>query len=309
MKSIFVEVGTELVAASALSEKSGIAAVLPRFWGKFPEKASTDLLALSLTNQLNIAEGGENLEKSILYGKDYFKNAIIEKYGEKNYVFLAEQINDISVEEQEYLAQYLNDEEEKLEPLRIKLLDKAIKIQDYILRLEFDKKMQEIDSEENAHEFLKELVAFSSNRLKIEAISVDENGKEKSSFEDEGFTKYFENSKTYIKSKFPNINVDYIEENLIDLPVNDLSFSVSEEELIEIEQMAMAFENLSRKKLKERNKEKRKSFFRKLFGKEKKAQLLAGNELQDKFIVEQKNVNYIPNTSKVIHHENIELEK
>lgn len=306
MKPVFLETGAELVASSALSTKQGIAGVLPGFWGKFPEQAKTDLLGLSLTSQLNMLVGGENLEKSILYGKDYFKGAIIDKYGEENYVYLSEQINDISIQESDYLAQYLILGEEGVENLRTAIIDKAIRIQDYMLELEFDKKMQSVDSLESGKKFLTELLEFGSNRLKKLYTNETQDGSENIVFEDASLRKHFEDYKAVIESNFGKTNVDYAESNLVELPVNDVSGKISDDEQMEVEQMAMAFERISKNRLRQANKGKIASFVDKIFG--KKQELLPPNRnFENQFIVKQKDI--IPIENNVGNRNNIEREK
>ena len=108
MSVIFKEAGTELIKSRALSDYTTKRFILKDLWASYPEKLDDSFLISSLVNQLNEAVGGQTLEKSILQGDDFFKPSIIEKYGEGSFIFLKENMEDLSREEMRYWTNFID---------------------------------------------------------------------------------------------------------------------------------------------------------------------------------------------------------
>ena len=203
MNLVFNEAGTEIVGARSLSNQEGRNFIFKSVWAKFPEKVDDSFLNVCLTNQLNEALGGEYLERSILTGRDLFKKRIIEKYGEPRYVFLSENMKDLSREERRYWAiyQYLTEEQRTIREEKMK--EKIFLIQDCILESEFEKRFENIDSLDNGKTFLNDLKEFGKNRVKIK--------KSDDTFEDPGFKDLFEKYKKQIETKYGKTDIFYDE--------------------------------------------------------------------------------------------------
>lgn len=238
MSIVFNEAGTDLVDAKSLSDKEKREFIFHKVWGKVPEKVNDNVLNICLTNQLNEAVGGESLENSILKGKDFFKTAIIDKYGEASYVFLKENIEDLSRYENKYWSDYsyLTDEA-KLEK-EDELKKRIFLIQDYILEIEFDRRLEEVNSLESAKKFLNDLNEFGLNRVKIKQYTED--GREV--FVDPGFKEHFEKYKQNLEMQYGTTGIIYDEsvwEKLYE--EKETENEISDEEKVAIRDLSIIF--------------------------------------------------------------------
>lgn len=254
------EIGTEIVASSAMSTKFGKTKVLPNVYGKFPENAYSDLLTYSLINQLNLLTDGENLEKTILGGHDYFKEEIIRKYGNDFYKYISTQISLISDKANKHyeVANELGVDNEKVNDIGKKFFEDIKLFEDKILKQEFDQRFLKIDSLESGQHFLEQLNNFGENRLQEK----NENGQ----LEDKNLEEIFNKYKKKIEKTYGKTNIEFKSSDIEDLPILKFEESLEDDELIIIEQMAMNFKKESKARLKEQRKIKFKKFFYNLFG-------------------------------------------
>ena len=205
MSPVFIEAGTELVKAKALSDSFGKEYIFNKVWAKFPQKINDYFLEVCLVNQINEALGNEYLEKSILQGQDFFKPALIEKYGISTYVFLKENLQDLSREEKIYWSKKEKFSSSEKEEFEEKLKEKIFVIENAILEAEFNQRLNEVKSLEEAIRFLNELKKFGLNRVRIQQN--DKNIQ----FLDPGFFDYFSNYKKILEDKFGKIDLQYDE--------------------------------------------------------------------------------------------------
>lgn len=203
MSVIFNEAGTEIVSAKSLSDEEKRDFIFKGVWAKFPEKVTDNFLAVCLVSQLNDAVGGETLERSILKGTDFFKQAIIDKYGEATYVFLKENMEDLSREEAKYwgIYRYISDEERAIREEDMK--KRIYTIQDCILEAEFDKRLEEVKTLKDGKKFLEDLKKFGLGRVRIK--------KQNDTFEDPGFEDIFNRYKEKLEASLGKLNVSYDE--------------------------------------------------------------------------------------------------
>lgn len=203
MSVIFDEAGTEIVSAKSLSDEEKRDFIFKGVWARFPEKVTDNFLMVCLVGQLNEAVGGENLEKSILKGHDFFKEAIIDKYGEATYVFLKENIEDLANEERKYwgIYRYISDEERRIRESDMK--KRISKIQDCILEAEFDKRLESVKTLEDGRAFLEGLKRFGLGRVRVKTSS--------DSFEDPGFLNIFNRYKEKVEAITGKIKISYDE--------------------------------------------------------------------------------------------------
>lgn len=247
------ECGTELVASSALSVKDARYFVLPGIAGKYPEHANSGLLEFSLVNQLNTLVGNDKLEKSILQGHDYFKEAIIQKYGAAFYEEVASRISFIENQKMKFYDLYssLGEDNKKVADMSKDLTNEVLEFQDDILRMELDSRFGKVSSAEEGKRFLEELNFFGRNRLQVQSPD--------GTFEDKRLEGIFNVYKAKIEQTYGTVEVNFERFKLEDLPQLEISEDLEPGELLDIEQMAAKFEIQSRKRLKD----SRKSGFRK----------------------------------------------
>lgn len=245
MSVIFNESGVELVSAKALDEKEKIEFLFHNASAKMPNKISDSFITVALTNQINEAVGGEWLEKSILKGENLFEPEIDKRYGEGSFVFIKENIEDLARIEGKYWRnyKYLSEEEKKEQEDILK--SKIIKIQDFILESEFDKRFENVNSLEKGKEFLEELKIFGLNRVKFKANS-NYTAKWKDSSLDNFFNKY----KKEIEEKYGNVHIAYDEtfwENNYEFNICDED-EISNEEKRAILNMSIEFQKMHKAK-------------------------------------------------------------
>lgn len=206
MNMVFNESGTEFVAANSLSKEENKDYLFDKLWCIFPQNVDMAFLEICLVNQLNIAVGGNTLEKSILTGKDVFADAIIKKYGELKYVYFKENIKDLALEDNKYWKSYHSLSENERYKKTIEISDKIIKIQNEILENEFDMRLNLVKSDDDARKFLEDLKFLGDNRAK-KCIS-NKNNK----FTDESFKRYFDRYKAELGKNYSLKDINYSEE-------------------------------------------------------------------------------------------------
>ena len=245
MSTIFKEAGTEIVAAETLSNnEDGRELIFQDIWAKYPEKVDSNFLSVCIVNQINLAIGNENLEKSILKGKDYFKPAIIERWGESTYVFLKENIEDLSRIENRFWRDYEFLSEEERERITDDMKKRIDLIQNTILETEFDKRMSSIFSKTESKKFLKDLLTFEENRIRIKS---DLSGKIK--FIDVGFEAYFNRCKENLETRFGILNILYNENSWQEkYKKKEILYEITDEEKKEIALLAIEFKRKYKKK-------------------------------------------------------------
>lgn len=247
------EAGTEIVASSAMSVKNASYFVLPGIAGSFPDNANSGLLTFSLVNQLGLLVGNQSLEKSILQGHDYFKEAISEKYGERVYEELSSKISSIEKEKERFYDLYstLGEDNRKVAELGSSFSEQIADFQDEILKLEFDARYNRISSLDEGKQFLQDLNSFGKNRLQVQ--NSDGN------FEDKSLEEIFNSYKSRIEQTYGTTGIEFERFKLEELPQLQIAEDLEPGEYLDIEQMAADFEKQSRQRLKE----SRKSGFRK----------------------------------------------
>lgn len=300
MSQVFKEAGTEIVAGEALSNNTyGREVIFRKTFSKYPEKVDDSFLEVCLVNQINTAIGGKNLEKSILKGRDYFKPAIIEQWGEETYVFLKENIEDLSRMENKFWKDYEFFSEDERCSKEDELRKRIYLIQDTILESEFNKRFSKITSKSEADKFLKELLEFEENRVRIKETSDDE----KIFFKDLSFIEYFNKYKNELQKKYGNIDLEFDESAWQKKYKNKKILNeVTEDEKTEVALMALEF----RKKYKKRGAISQ--FFDKLF---KKPQKLLEQQKDEKFMnkeFKQYKVEKLPQYEETDKRENKSLE-
>ena len=253
------ETGTEIVASSSFSSKYAKDAVLLYVWGKYPEKASSELLVYSLLNQLNILVGEQNLENSILHGHDYFKEIIIKKYGSDFYNYVCSQLDLITIKKNNLYSTFevLGIENEKLLPQSMDLFEDVKEFEDKILKKEFDIRLKNIDSLESGKKFLEQLNKFGENRLQEENVE--------GILEDPNLENIFYEYKSIIEKKYGETGINFKKADIQSLSILEIEDDLEPGELEKIAQMAMEFEIASRERLKRARKGKFTKFIRKIF--------------------------------------------
>lgn len=302
MSPVFKEAGTELVTSRTMDDKEGKEFLFGNVWSKLPCKVDDSFLSVCIVNQLNEAVGDNLLEKSILQGKDFFKPAIIKKYGENKYVFLKEKLEDLVREEKRYwgMYSYYSDDEKSEE--ENKMFQEVKLLEDFILKAEFDDRINNVVDHKSGLDFLESLKSFGLNRSKTK--EVDENGE--IVFSDDSFSKYFFDCKGMIENKFGKTNVNFDENEWQHLYENKETLNeVSDEEKREVLNQSIMFQktyisNSIISKIKN-----------KLFGTGKKALEKGNSEMTNERV--EKSIEfpkYEVNTDK-IHQKNVkrELEK
>lgn len=273
MSNVFKEAGTELVSATSLSDKECRILIFKGVYSKFHEKTESNYLNVNLVNQINQAIGGNTLEKSIVTGKDYFKQAIIDRWGEGCYVNLEKNIEDIAKEEEKYwnLYEYIS-EDDKLEA-ESKLRKHIFSVQDTILKAEFDRRFEEVDSRDSAIEFLRSLKDFETNRIRV----LDEDSSDRL-FKDPGFEEIYNKYKFQLEKKYDNINIIYFESEWKgNYPSKRFVDEVSDEEKRQI--LVLASEQKKRAKQENRLS----NLFRRLFSKQRRLKdINQNNEVANK---------------------------
>lgn len=272
MSTIFKEAGTEIVSAEALSNnKYGRELIFPNTWAKYPEKTDDSFLTVCLANQINLAIGGETLERSILSGKDYFKPAIINKWGEATYVFLKENIEDLSRIEEKFWKDYEFLPEDEINEKVDEMRNRIGLIQNAILQAEFDKRIVDVSSKEDATKFLKDLLRFEENRARIKQTSFNKDD----CFIDLGFETEFNRYKNDLESQFGVLPIEYDENTWEKKYKNkEILHEITDEEKKEIALLSIEF----------KRRYKKKNYFRKmtekLFGRKQK--MLEDNNIVNK---------------------------
>lgn len=243
MSNVFKEAGTEYVSATTLNSNFSRILIFDNVYAKFPEKTDADFLLVCLTNQINQAIGGQKLEQSILKGRDYFKQAIIDRWGEKYYINLEQNLVDLAREERKYWLSYEYFSEEEKENSESDIKKHIYSIQDTILQAEFNKRFEEIENAEAATTFLKELKEFETNRIREREL-VD--GEDK--YVDHGFLDIFSNYKNSLEEKYGTLPVNFEEDEWSKKFIGrKTEEEVSEEEKREIYLMAIELQNKFRK--------------------------------------------------------------
>ena len=173
MNPVFKEAGTEIVSAKSLDDKEGRLLIFNGVYGKAPVKSDSNILSIVLVNQINKALGGNTLEKSIINGHDYFKEEIIKRWGKDYYVYLSENIKDISRIEEKYWKNYSHLDQEEKELVEYDLKHRIAKVQDTVLDAEFGTKIKKVHSKADSIKFLKELKEFGLNRVRYQRETDD----------------------------------------------------------------------------------------------------------------------------------------
>lgn len=272
MNNVFKEVGTEYVSATSFSDGFSRTLIFDGVYGRFPEKTDAEFLTMCLVNQINQVVGGKTLEKSILEGKDYFKQAIIERWGEKYYINLEQNISDIAREERKYWSSYKYfSEEEKIDASN-ELKKHMYSIQDTILELEFSRRFREITDLNSAQKFLKDLKEFEENRARERIKKENENR-----YKDSKFEEVFSDFKEKLESQYGKLNIEYDESEWSKkYPKKIIKDEISEDERNDVLVLASEFKKHMKKP------SAIKQFFQKVFNVQKK--LVDENNTVDKKI-------------------------
>ncbi len=258
MSNVFKEAGTEYVSATSFNDNFARNLIFNGIYAKFPEKTDADFLMICLVNQINQAIGGKNLEKSILKGRDYFKQAIIDRWGEKYYINLEQNITDIAREEERYWLSYEYFSEDEKKNAEEKLKQHIFSVQDTILEAEFNKRFKDIRNKNDSITFLEELKSFELNRVR-ERRKV--NGINK--YIDDGFESIFSNYRNNLEAKYGALGINFDEDSWSKLfTQKKMETEVTDEEKREVYLLATDL----KKRLKKRNPISR--FFQNIFGTE-----------------------------------------
>jgi hypothetical protein len=231
MNPQFKEAGTEIVAATAQDENYGRILIFNGVYGKFPQKTDVDFLSIALVNQINQVLGGKKLEKSILKGHDYFKEEIIKRWGEEQYVYLSENIKDIARIEAEYWNEFNNLSDEQKTIYEMDLSHRIADFQDTIIDIEFGSRVNNVKSKEEAEKFLNDLIEFGYNRVRFYREDSDGNRE----LFDPNFMEIFNDFKEYLELDYGSMDVEYDESNWREkYPKKEIIKDVSDEELDEV---------------------------------------------------------------------------
>lgn len=257
MNPVFKEAGTEIVSAKSLDDKEGRSLILNGVYAKEPVKADSNHLSIVLASQINEALGGGVLEKSILTGHDYFKEEIIARWGKDYYLYLSENIKDISRLEEKYWNNYKYFDEEDKDLQEYDLKHRIAQVQDTILDAEFGSRVWEVKNKEESERFLERLKAFGEYRVRH--VRTTDDGKRE--YFDPNFEEAFEDFKAELESKVGPLNTTYDEFDWVKkYPQNEVFVEIEEREADEVYLMSEHLRKTinSQKGLM--------GFFRKIFG-------------------------------------------
>ena len=144
---------------------------------------------------------------------------------------LKENIEDLIRDEDKYWFDYANISDDKKIEIETKLKQKIFLIQNTIMDLGFNSKVEKIDSLEEGIEFLNKLKEFGLNRIRIAEIKSDGNKE----FKDPEFKEYFQKVKKSLEEKFGSMDIEYDDnEWKIKNPLQKMTCEVTDEEKDEI---------------------------------------------------------------------------
>lgn len=224
------EAGTELVSVRALSfGREGREIVEDGLAAKLPIMTSTDFLDVSLVSQLDYLLGNQELDRTILKGKDFFTPALVEKYGEEKTVYILELLNDIS---------RFSKNEKKFNSL----VQSVKEFQSCLLDMEFSKRLDSLTSLTEGIEFLEDLLKFGDERIKRRE-------KEDSiRYTDKEFEEYFKHCKEQIEKQFGKTEIEYFESEWErKYPFKPMLEDISNQEKNDILELSVKFSKVYRK--------------------------------------------------------------